>query len=282
MMRDVALGQYYPSNSVLHRIDPRIKIVSVILYIVAVFFADNPLTYLLLLVYCTAAALFAKIPVKQLAKSLRPLIFIVVFTAFFNVFWTKGETLLTPSGFFIKIYLEGIVAAVYMMVRLICLVVGTLVLVSYTTTPIELTHGIESLLYPLTKIKVPVHEFAMMMSIALRFIPTLIEETDKIVNAQKARGADFETGGLIKRAKAFIPIMIPLFVSAFRRADELATAMECRCYNGSPNRTRMNVLRIRARDIVYFAVVVALCAALIVCTSKTGIINYGFLPAVLR
>ena len=282
MMRDVALGQYYPSNSVLHRIDPRIKILSVILYIATVFFADNPLTYLLLLVYCSAAALVAKIPIKQLAKSLKPLVFIVVFTAFFNVFWTKGETLLTPEGFFIKIYLEGIIAAVYMMVRLICLVVGTLVLISYTTTPIELTHGLESLLYPLSKIKVPVHEFAMMMSIALRFIPTLIEETDKIVNAQKARGADFETGGLIKRAKAFVPIMIPLFVSAFRRADELATAMECRCYNGSPNRTRMNVLRIRGRDVAYFVTVIVLCALLILCTSKLGLIDYGFLPEALR
>ena len=282
MMKNIAMGQYYGTNSLLHALDPRTKLIASLLYIVVVFFADNMPTYILSIGFCLVLALLSKIPLRQLLKSLKPLIFIVAFTSFFNIFWTRGEILLTPEGFFIKIYLEGLISALYMIVRLISLVMGTLVLISYTTTPIALTHGIESLLSPLARIKVPVHDFAMMMSIALRFIPTLMEETDKIINAQKARGTDFETGGLIKKAKAFIPIMIPLFVSAFRRADELATAMECRCYNSDSGRTRMNVLRMKGKDVLFLLCVCAYVAALILLTSAVGLINYGsFLPEIL-
>ena len=281
-MKGIGLGQYYNTDSVIHRLDPRIKLVCSVLFIAVIFFADNAVSYLFSLFMCILIALFAKIPLKMLFGSLKPILFIVAFTSFFNIFWTKGEILLTPEDFFISVYLEGIVAAVYMTVRLIALVVGTLVLISYTTTPIALTYGLESLLSPLAKIKVPVHDFAMMMSIALRFIPTLMEETEKIINAQKARGADFESGGIVKRAKAFIPILIPLFVSAFRRAEELATAMECRCYNGSPNRTRLNVLKLGLGDAVFAAVSVLLCAALILTTSKVGVVDLsGILPSVL-
>lgn len=282
MMKNIALGQYYSANSLLHALDPRTKLVSGFVFIIIVFFADNLPTYILSIGFCLALAALSKIPLRQLLKSLRPLIFIVAFTSFFNIFWTKGEILLTPENFFIKIYLEGLIAALYMVLRLVSLVMGTLVLISYTTTPIALTHGIESLLSPLAKLKVPVHDFAMMMSIALRFIPTLMEETDKIINAQKARGTDFETGGLIKKAKAFIPIMIPLFVSAFRRADELATAMECRCYNSDVGRTRMNVLKFRKKDILFFASVLIYATAFILLTSGVGLVPFGdFLPEIL-
>lgn len=263
MMRDISFGQYYPAESVIHRLDPRTKLLCALAFIVIIFFADSLFSYLLALAGCIAVALLARIPFVRLVKSLKPLIFIAVFTAVFNVFGMKGETLLTPDGFFIKIYLEGVINACYMIIRLIALVLGTLIMISYTTTPIALTHGIESLLYPLSKIGVPVHEFAMMMSIALRFIPTIMEETDKIVSAQKARGADFESGGLIKRAKAFIPIMVPLFVSAFRRADELATAMECRCYGAEKKRTRMNELHFAARDYGFMVACAAYCAAIV-------------------
>ena len=282
MMKNIAMGQYYGTNSLLHALDPRTKLISSFLFIIVVFFADNLPTYVLSIGFCLVLAVMSKIPLRQLLKSLRPLVFIVIFTSFFNIFWTKGTVLLTPEGFFIKIYLEGLVAALYMIIRLISLVMGTLVLISYTTTPIALTHGIESLLSPLAKLKVPVHDFAMMMSIALRFIPTLMEETDKIINAQKARGTDFESGGLIKKAKAFVPIMIPLFVSAFRRADELATAMECRCYNSNAGRTRMNVLKFNTRDALFLLAVCAYAALLIMTTSGVGVVPFGkILPEIL-
>ncbi len=282
MMKNIAMGQYYSANSLLHVLDPRAKLVSSFIFIIIVFFADNLPTYILSVGFCFAMASLSKIPLRQLLKSLKPLIFIVAFTSFFNIFWTKGDILLTPEGFFIKIYLEGLISALYMVFRLVSLVMSTLVLISYTTTPIALTHGIESLLAPLAKLKVPVHDFAMMMSIALRFIPTLMEETDKIINAQKARGTDFESGGLIKKAKAFIPIMIPLFVSAFRRADELATAMECRCYNSNGGRTRMNVLRFKTRDILFILAVIVFAVAFILLTSMANIVPFGsLLPEVL-
>lgn len=282
MMKNIAMGQYYATNSLLHALDPRTKLISSFLFIIIVFFADNLPTYILSIGFCFIVAAVSKIPLRQLLKSLRPLIFIVIFTSFFNIFWTKGEILLTPENFFIKVYLEGLVAALYMVFRLVSLVMGTLVLISYTTTPIALTHGIESLLSPLAKLKVPVHDFAMMMSIALRFIPTLMEETDKIINAQKARGTDFETGGLIKKAKAFIPIMIPLFVSAFRRADELATAMECRCYNSEAGRTRMNELKFKARDFMFLIAVIVYAAVFILMTEKAQIVPFGkILPEIL-
>lgn len=281
-MHSITLGQYYPSDSRLHKLDPRMKLIAAVIFIVSVFLADNLPSYIFILLSCMALAFAAKIPSGLLLKSIKPLIYIIAITAFFNVFWTKGETLLTPKGFFISIYLEGIISAFYMIIRLVSLVLGTLVLISYTTTPIALTHGMESLLYPLSKIKVPVHEFAMMMSIALRFIPTLMEETEKIINAQKARGADFETGGLIKRAKAFIPIMIPLFVSAFRRADELATAMESRCYNGSVGRTRMNVLKFGISDFIFIILMALALFVTVLLSKKSGMIDYGnIFPKVL-
>ncbi len=249
MLKDITIGQYFPGNSVFHRADPRAKIILGILYIVAVFLADSIPAYLFLIV-CSALLVFiSSIPLSIVLRSFRALIFIIAFTSIINVFWTKGDTLLFEWGF-IHIYLEGILFAVKMIVRITALLVGTSVILSYTTSPIALTDGLEQLLAPLKKIKLPVHEFSMMMTIALRFIPTLVEETDKIMNAQKARGADLSSGGLIRRAKALIPVLIPLFVSAFRRADDLAVAMECRCYHGGGGRTRMNTLRFGICDLI--------------------------------
>ena len=208
------------------------------------------------MLYTGLLVIISRIPIKIIVKGLRPLIFIIAFTAIINIFWTRGEVLLVEFHF-IHIYLEGIMYALLMIIRITSLLAGTGVILTYTTSPIALTDGLERLLAPLKRIHLPVHEFAMMMTIALRFIPTLIEETDKIMNAQKARGADFSTGSLTKRAKALIPILIPLFISAFRRADELSTAMECRCYRGGDNRTRMTVLYMRPADytaIVLFAI----------------------------
>ena len=194
--------------------------------------------------------LLSGIKLKILVKGLKPLLFIIAFTAIINVFWIKGETPLLPESWFFQIYLEGIINAALIILRVMVLVTGTSILLTYTTTPIALTDGIEQLLSPLAKIKVPVHEFSMMMTIALRFIPTLIEETDKIMSAQKARGSDFSSGSIVKRAKALVPVLVPLFISAFRRAEELATAMECRCYTGGKGRTRMNILHSTWRDPV--------------------------------
>ena len=199
----------------------------------------------------------------MILKAIRTIMFIMIFTTLINVFWTTGSTEPLVSWYFISIYKEGLYNAFFMIARIIALVVGASVLITYTTTPIALTDAIESLLSPLKKIKVPVHDFAMMMTIALRFIPTLVDETEKIMAAQKARGADFSNGSLVKRAKALIPILIPLFVSAFRRADELATAMECRCYRGGEGRTKLNALKCRASDIIGLIVVIILCAGLI-------------------
>ena len=249
MLKDITLGQYFPGQSVFHLADPRAKILLGVAFIVAVFLADSPYSYAFLLL-CTALMIFiSRIPLKTVLRSLRALIFIIIFTSVINVFWTVGDRLLFEWKF-IHIYREGIEFAVYMVIRITCLLCGTSVILSYTTSPIALTDGLEQLLSPLKKIKLPVHEFSMMMTIALRFIPTLIEETDKIMNAQKARGADLSSGGLIKRAKALIPVLIPLFVSAFRRADDLAVAMECRCYRGGTGRTRMNRLRFGLPDLI--------------------------------
>ena len=207
--------------------------------------------------------LVSRIPIKMILRAVRPILIIMAFTMIINVFWTSGDNLLF-SWYFISIYEEGLYNAFFMIVRIVALVIGASVLVTYTTTPIALTDAIESLLGPLKRIKVPVHDFAMMMTIALRFIPTLIDETEKIMSAQKARGADFTNGSLIKRAKALIPILIHLFVSAFRRADELATAMECRCYRGGEGRTKLRALKCRPSDIIGLIVVILLCAALVV------------------
>lgn len=233
----------------MHRLDPRIKIILTIIYITSVFLANSVAGFIFVFIYTSVLVLLSSIPVKIVIRGLRPLILIIAFTAIINIFWTKGDVPLVDF-YFIHIYLEGIMYALLMIVRITALLAGTSVVLTYTTSPIALTDGIERLLSPLKKIGLPVHEFAMMMTIALRFIPTLIEETEKIMNAQKARGADFLTGSLTRRAKALIPVLIPLFISAFRRADELATAMECRCYRGGNNRTRMTVLHLSNADFI--------------------------------
>ena len=270
-MKSIALGQYYPANSILHRLDPRIKIILAIMYIVCSFLCKNILGFALLILSAVLLVLLGNIPLKMVLRGLRPVLFILIFTAAINIFWTSGDILLFEWKF-IKIYTDGIYNAVFIMVRIASLIIGTSMFLTYTTTPIDLTDGIEDLLSPLKKIHVPVHEFAMMMTIALRFIPTLVEETDKIMTAQKARGADFTSGSLIRRAKALIPILIPLFVSAFNRAADLATAMECRCYHGGNGRTRMKVRHLKTADFISLIVVVIFGAALI----SFNILSIGF------
>ena len=249
MLKDITLGQYFPGNSFFHKLDPRTKIIAAILYIALIFMCKSVWSFALATVVTIAIIFISKIPLKIILKSLKPLVFIIVFTAVINIFWMEGENLLFEWKF-IKIYVEGIMHAVLMCVRIVELLAGTSVILTYTTSPISLTDGLERLLAPLKVIKLPVHEFSMMMTIALRFIPTLVEETDKIISAQKARGVDFSNGSLAKRAKALIPVLIPLFISAFRRADDLAIAMECRCYRGGDGRTRMTVLHLGARDFI--------------------------------
>ena len=261
-MKSIALGQYYPSNSVLHRLDPRIKIILAILYIVCSFLCKNIISFAALALVSVILILIGRIPLKIVFRGLRPILFVLIFTSLINIFMTSGDDLLFEWKF-IHIYTEGIYAAVFMIVRIASLVIGTCMFMTYTTTPIDLTDGIEDLLSPLKKLHVPVHEFAMMMTIALRFIPTLVEETDKIMTAQKARGADFSSGSLISRAKALIPVLIPLFVSAFNRASDLATAMECRCYHGGDGRTRMKVRHVRFVDFISLFLIVIFGVALV-------------------
>ena len=245
-LKDITLGQYFPGNSPVHRLDPRTKLLAVVLYIVALFLASWFVTYAIMFVVLAGSIAISRVPIKSIVRGLKPVLFIVVFTAVLNLFYTPGNTVLVHFWIF-TITLEGVWRAFFMVVRIMMLIAGTFLL-TYTTSPILLTDGLESLLGPLKKIRVPVHELAMMMSIALRFIPTLIEETDKIMSAQRARGADFESGNLIQRAKALLPLLVPLFISAFRRADELATAMECRCYHGGEGRTRLRQLKYKAAD----------------------------------
>lgn len=260
MLKDVTLGQFFPGNSFLHKADPRIKLVVLVVYMVFVLLAQNAASMALVLGVTVALAISSRIRFSVLLRSLKPVFFVLLFTGAINLFFTTGETPLV-EWWILTIYPEGIRTAVFMMVRLVCLVAGSSILLSYTTSPLALTDAIESLFGPLRKIGVPVHEFAMMMTIALRFIPTLIEETDKIISAQKARGADFDDGGLLKKAKALIPVLIPLFVSAFRRADELAEAMECRCYRGGDGRTKLKVMKSRPSDYLFLLLFVALCVA---------------------
>ena len=247
MLKDITLGQYFPGSTVVHRLDPRTKLLMVVLYIVALILAKWWVSYGLMLAFLVTAVVLSRIRPKALFRGLKPLLIIIIFTALINLFYSDGQVLV--QFWIFRITREGILQAVFLVLRIMMLVMGTFLL-TYTTSPIALTDGLESLLSPLKKIRFPVHELAMMMSIALRFIPTLIEETDKIISAQKARGADFETGNLFRRAKALVPILVPLFVSAFRRADELATAMECRCYHGGEGRTKMKQLHYRLRDVV--------------------------------
>ncbi len=256
MLKDITLGQYFSGDSILHKLDPRIKIIAVLVFAVSVFMANNVYSFAFLLLTVAMLSALSGISFKIILKSVKPVMFIVLFTAIINLFFTASNETPLFEWYFIKIHSRGIIMAVFMMLRILSLIVGTSVLLTYTTSPIVLTDGLERLLSPLKKVKVPVHEFAMMMTIALRFIPTLLEETDKIISAQKARGAGFDEGGIVKKAKAFLPILIPLFISAFRRADELAVAMECRCYRGDEGRTRMKELKMKRRDFLALPVIV--------------------------
>ena len=259
MLKDVTLGQYFPGASVVHRLDPRTKIILVIVFIAALFQANGWVGYGVVTLITLLCINISGIPLKSLFKGLKPMLFIIALTAILNIFYTQGTPVL-PGW---PITWEGMERAVQMMLRITLLINGTFLL-TYTTSPMALTDGLELMLNPLKKIKVPVHEMAMMMSMALRFIPTLIEETDKIMAAQKARGADFETGSLAKRAKALLPILVPLFVSSFRRADELAVAMESRCYHGGEGRTRMKQLKMKTADWIALLLGVAFLAAVII------------------
>jgi len=261
MLKDITLGQYFPGNSPVHRLDPRTKLIMLVVYIISLFTAVNWISYAINLVFLAVVVAVSTIPVKSIVKGMKPLVFILVFTGILNLFFTGGETVWVEF-WGIAITKEGVVRAVFMVVRILMLISGTFLL-TYTTSPIALTDGLESLLNPLKKLRLPVHELSMMMCIALRFIPTLIEETDKIMSAQKARGADFESGNLMQRVKALVPILVPLFISAFRRADELATAMECRCYQGGDGRTKMKILRFKLTDFKAFGIGVLLLAAVI-------------------
>ena len=261
MLKDITLGQYFPGDTLIHKLDPRTKLLCVIFYIVALFNAKGPLTYGIMIAVLAVCILISRVEWKALTRGLKPVYFIVAFTAIMNMFFTNG-TPVADVWLVRHITWEGIIAAVQMVLRIVMLIMGTF-LMTYTTSPIALTDGLEHLLSPLKKLRFPVHELAMMMSIALRFIPTLIEETDKIMSAQKARGADFESGNIFQRAKALVPILVPLFISAFRRADELATAMECRCYHGGEGRTALRVLRFRRADWLSLALFVVLTAGVI-------------------
>ena len=262
MLKDITLGQYFPGDTPVHRLDPRTKLILTIVYIIVLFMANTLGGYLLVFAALASVAALGHIPPRAMLRGLKPLIFIMVFTAILNLFFTTGTDYIV-QWHFIHITWTGLRNAVAMVVRVMLLVSGTFLL-TYTTSPLAITDGLEMLLSPLKKLKVPVYELSLMMSIALRFIPTLIEETDRIMSAQKARGADLETGSLLQRAKALLPLLIPLFVSAFRRADELATAMECRCYNGGEGRTRMKVLHMARRDGIAFLLGALLTAGVIV------------------
>ncbi len=262
MIKDITIGQYFPGKSFVHRLDPRVKILLTVLYIIMLFAASGFVGLGVGMVYLLIAFLISGIPIKMMLKSIRPILPIIIFTGLLNLFFVDGgETLF--SWWIFTVTTEGVKTMVFMAVRIVFLICGTSLL-TYTTSPITLTDAIERLLSPLKKIKFPAHEIAMMMTIALRFIPTLIEEADKIMSAQKARGADLETGSVLQRAKALIPILIPLFVSAFRRAEDLALAMECRCYHGGEGRTRMRQLKTTARDWVALAVTVIFMAGIFV------------------
>lgn len=266
MLKDITLGQFFPGNSPVHRMDPRTKLIILVAYIVALMIlASGWLSYALLLGFLVVAVVISRIPLKALVRGMKPIVLILVFTGLLNLFLTDGQKVLVDV-WIIRITMEGVVRAFLMMSRILMLLAGTFLL-TYTTSPISLTDGLESLLGPLKKIRFPVHELAMIMCLALRFIPLLIEETDKIMSAQKARGADFENGNLIQRVKALIPILIPLFIGSFRRADELSTAMECRCYHGGDGRTKMKLLRYKRLDLITFLIGAVLLVGVILLNS---------------
>ena len=258
MLKDITLGQFFPGDTVVHRLDPRTKLLWLVLFIVALFLAKGWIGYGLMAAVTALSMILSHISPRNIFKGLKPMLFIIIFTAALNLFYTGGTPVL-PGW---PITWEGGARALQMILRIVLLIAGTFLL-TYTTSPMALTDGMERLLNPLKKIGLPVHEITMMMSMALRFIPTLIEETDKIMSAQKARGADFENGNLLQRAKALLPILVPLFVSSFRRADELAVAMESRCYHGGSGRTRMKQLHFQALDFWALALGALLLAAMI-------------------
>lgn len=260
MLKDITLGQFFPGNSIVHRTDPRVKIVIVIAMIVSLLLASGIFSYGLMAIYLGVIIAVSKVHLKMVVRGLKPIVMIVIITAILNIFYTAGDVIWQWG--FVHITKQGIYAAVQMVVRIMLLIIGTSML-TYTTSPIDLTEGLERLMSPLKKIHVPVHELAMVMSIALRFIPTLIEETEKIISAQKARGADFESGSILKRAKAMVPILVPLFISSIRRAEELATAMECRLYRGDVGRTRMKQLKICSADYISITVSIIVFAGAI-------------------
>ncbi len=263
MLKDITLGQFFPIDSFLHKLDPRTKILLFILDIVAIFVAKSVLSYAVLILFTFLIMLVSKVPVKMYIKGLKPILFIIVFTALLNLFLTDGRDL-PVFGYSIGITVEGVIVAAKMAVRLILLIIGSSAL-TYTTSPMALTDAIEKLLKPLSKIGFPTHELAMMMSIAIKFVPTLIEETDKIIKAQQARGASFDTGSIFKRAKALIPMLVPLFISAFRRADDLAVAMESRCYTGGDGRTRLREIKFSKTDIFGWLIAIAFLVCTLLC-----------------
>lgn len=262
MVRDVAFGQYFPGNSLIHRLDPRAKIISFIAFVVIIFCTFNYVSLALTAAFTLMFLIMSRIPAKFYFKSLKVIIFIVLITSLFNLFYGSGDAIW--EWWIIKITWSGIHRAVFVTARIICLILASSCL-TFTTSPTELTDAIERLMKPLKVIRFPVHEISMMMSLALRFVPTLLEETDKLMQAQKARGADMESGNVFKRVRALVPILVPLFVSAFRRAYDIATAMECRCYRGGAGRTRMKVLKLGARDIICFILSALLISGVIVC-----------------
>jgi len=262
MLRDITLGQYYQTESVIHRLDPRVKIAATLFFIISLFVFEHPIGYAVAALFLAVSIKLSKVPFKFMVKGMKAIMFILLFTVIFNLFLTPGEPLFTVWK--ITVTKEGLKVAVLMAVRIVFLIIGSSVM-TLTTTPNNLTDGMEKMLRPLKVIKVPVHEISMMMSIALRFIPILMEETDKIMKAQIARGADFESGNIIKKAKSLIPLLVPLFISAFRRANDLAMAMEARCYRGGDNRTKMKPLKYKKRDFIAYFVVLAyfsLCVAI--------------------
>lgn len=271
MIKDVSLGQYFPGKSLIHRLDPRAKLVLTIAYIVVLFMCRGVVPYAIMTAFLFTVILITRINMRLIFKSLRPILILLAFTAILNVFYTRTGTEVFRIGS-VAVTTGGIYTALFMIVRIVLLVAGTFVMLTYTTSPIMLTDGLESLLSPLKKIRFPVHELSMMMSIALRFIPTLIEETDKIMSAQKSRGASFETGNIVQRAKALIPVLVPLFINAFKRAEDLALAMECRCYHGGEGRVRMRVLKLSSVDI-YSCVISAIVFAAVIVLSN--VLTFG-------
>ena len=262
MLKDITLGQFFPGASPIHRLDPRTKLLLALIFIVVLFVINNILAYVIMGVLLAVVVKVSQIPLGLVLKGLKPIFVIVIITAALNIFYNPNGEVLWEWGI-LRVTVNGIMMGVFMAIRIVYLIIGVAIILTYTTSPILLTDAVESAFSPFKRFGFPAHEIAMMMTIAIRFIPTLVEETEKKINAQKARGADFETGSILKRAKALVPILVPLFVSAFKRADELAIAMECRCYRGGENRTRMRVLKTTSLDYAAVVITVAVCAGLI-------------------